>query len=1647
MPAIDDVVQWVEGLSLEGGTTLVLRHDDPGRPGSTDAFFARLVQAPELRIAEAERARTPTGLQIKGRGSLHTYENLDPLVISFAGDEHGVGCTVEGSFSGALALPLITWVTVRRAGLAVALLPPADAVQLRFTADLAVSGSRPGVIPISISRVHDSVWQCGLAGQVSERVTVEDLVRLLSDNALAGFLPDALVHALEGLTITDLVATLDLQQKRVEDFSVGVKVTNGWPDIAPGFGLAPGLELILSLSDPTVPARRQTSGTVRGTLLIGAREAPTRVPVFAQMVASAQPTSWLLGLDPDPAKYDQKVGGVQLPTLADLLGLVSPGAASALPAGLRDMPAIVVSRLLVGFTTSPGTVQSLTFAANTASSWIVVEGVLAIESLAMELDVVRPDANAPLQIGGWLAGTFAVSATAWVALRVEKDPTSDDWTLMGGLAPGHTFNLTDIVATVLRPFVALPARAPALLFDEVSATAVPGKSLAFRAASHTPWPLLADLSVDAFTLEFTYTSGQPAGAFSGSLATAVTIARVSIEVRAALDASGGTGWQFEGRTAPGAPIQIGDLIADLGEKFGVHVPQPVNSLTLRNLRLGFLGGTGTDAAPTRFTFGCEGQFQIAGVALDATVAIDLTRAGTHYERHAEGTLAIHTASGARVGLKVTFSDSDRDTWIRVDWPSEPGPALTVTDIAAAFGFAHLPDLPDELKTLGLARLTFQYDFTKKELAVALTVSAGANQSLGQALFVRATLGKGADVYALGLTINTDIKLADLPLVGRMVPDGENLGIKSVSAWVLQGADQMPLDDLNALVKDAGLEPLAAGDVKSRVVLAGDLRLGAERAVHLSLPLGGAPPPAPRRLADRNAPALPLAAPATAATSDSPGMLWSDVGAQFGPFQLNRIGAGYQNGELRFGLDAGLSLGPIALAVDGLSVSSPLTAFRPRFDIAGLAVDIHRGGLEVSGGFQRVRDGEVDAYYGQVVVQVARFGLNAIGGYTPAHGETPAAFFLYARLTAPLGGPPFLFVTGLAAGFGVNSALILPTIDTLAGYPLLPRNAQPPQGSARETISTVVQDLKDKKVFADVPGQYWIALGLSFTSFEMIEAFALATVEFGVDLQIALIGSCAMSFPRETPVAYVEIDLVASCTPATGLLAVTGVLSPASFIYGGFVHLTGGFAFNIWFGGPHKGDFVVTLGGYYPTFNKPDFYPAVPRLGMQFALGPLHVTGEAYFALTPAMMMAGIAMQAIWDGGRIRAWLDVSLDILLAWAPFHYEARAYLSIGCSIDLGLLIINVHVSAEMQIWGPPFGGAVTVDLDIVAFTIAFGADRAEPAPVGWGTFRSSFLPGGRGAGGAAPRPPRLTARARQFRAAAAEDPGSRNIIQGSVEAGLLASNRLGVDWVVDPNHFSIVAISAVPATHAAWGRDPGAVPLLNEVARWRSPGPDGGDAPRLDLPHGTIPFSEHDGLVWNPTIGLKPMKRENVASYLTLRLSRTGEDDASFNAVTVGPVLEDVPAALYDSAQADKGANAPRTLPRALVGLRITPIPRHPAQVSDVRLGDLLFEEGYRTGFAEPAPASDARYRVSRTASATGLDVAISGAHQARLVSEGFVLGALADGWVASQRAAVLGDLVRAGFSTRPASDIDVGAFTTETALTDWPAVARLGERLAA
>jgi hypothetical protein len=924
------------------------------------------------------------------------------------------------------------------------------------------------------------------------------------------------------------------------------------------------------------------------------------------------------------------------------------------------------------------------------------------------------------------------------------------------------------------------------------------------------------------------------------------------------------------------------------------------------------------------------------------------------------------------------------------------------------------------------------------------------------------------VWAFGVRLGASINLNELPIVGSKLPPEDTLAISNLQ--ILYSSAAMTADQTAIInpVLPTGVTKLPA-TVDQGIAFGADVQLG---SVTQHLQAGVTPPP-------------PATTGAVVPASSADPVKWLDVNKQFGIFSFQRVGVGYQDNVLMFALDASVSVGPLAFSMQALTVGSPLTEFAPVFSLQGLSLTFDRPPLSIGGAFLKVREtvsGQTfDSYYGELIVQAATFGLKALGGWAP--DASPASFFIYVAVDAPLGGPPFLFITGLAGGFGINSRLTLPAIDQVSAYPLLPGNAPPEQGSPAETIKAVIPALQH--TFTPMAGQYWVAAGISFTSFEMIQASAVVSVSFGVELQIGVVGVCAMTLPTGDPypIAYVEIDVVASFTPSTGLLAVEGKLSPASYLLGGFVKLTGGFAFYAWFSGEHQGDFVVSLGGYHPAFTKPDNYPVVPRLGLAFSLGPLKVVGQSYFALTPSMFMAGLRLTATFEAGPVKAWFDAGVDFLISWAPFHYEAHAWVTIGCSVDLGLFTLSVQIGADLQIWGPAFGGQALVDLDIISFTITFGASRALPPPVGWTTFSTNFLPppqtttpapaatpaafpavtGNGTSGGLAPRA--LAAHVITAAAAtahAATDSAEPNIIKATITTGLLAQPATGPDWILDPDQFRILTASTIPANHAQWTTSNNqTAELPNLTASYQQAGPPPPpatqDPPLSPPPAGTVPAQMLAQLdygtvtysaaqVWAPVLNIAPMAQAGVASYQVVTLLKADEDGqytAYVTGVTAAPQVAPSNTALWGKPGQATDPNADRLIPSTLTGIAISPVPRHPDQVSDVPLLSLIYGQGNTTRYGYQTPAPDTTYTVTSQTSTDGatLTITIAGGHTATLTNQQYQLTALTDPWITSQRTTTLNQLTQLGFTTIPGSQATLTQFT-QTPLTDWPTIARIG-----
>lgn len=804
---------------------------------------------------------------------------------------------------------------------------------------------------------------------------------------------------------------------------------------------------------------------------------------------------------------------------------------------------------------------------------------------------------------------------------------------------------------------------------------------------------------------------------------------------------------------------------------------------MRSIGLGEIGIVATRPAPTAaFAYRFSGSANTAVPLHDDLVlvaALDVL-ANTTSTGH-----AVHLAGSAAVGEEYFDLALDLGTagsHLTARWASTGAP-LGFADLAAALGWFDMPAVPPALD-LALESAAFAVDFGDRGASV---VAEATSARYGNAVLQTTRIGN-ARVWVFGVTVPLHVTLADIPLVGDRLPHADQLGLDGFGAWLvsqaLTQAEVAQLNAANPLPADHPRLPDRA--VTTPATLFGSLLLG-ETTQAIDVPVG-TPPAA-------ESPPTDLATAAADAPASTDHTRWFSVEKTFGVFTIHRVGLQYvpEGNVLQVGLDAQIALGPLTFDLLGLTLGSPLTTFQPHFGLRGLGVSYALPLLRIDGALyalpaDQLGDGVAFQYDGVAVVQAPTFTLAAVASYAQEKDGSPS-LFVFGQLRVPMGGPPAFSVTGVMGGFGFNRALTLPTPDQVPAFPLLALGTAADPARVLDILEGRTAPPGGGAPTAWIrprTGEHWLAFGVEFTTFELIEGRALLAAELGTELVFALLGVATLRLPRKAPEAetYVraELEIDAVLRPAAGSFALTALLSPDSYVLAPAARLTGGFAVSAWFGpDPRAGQFAFTIGGYHPAFTPPAGFPQVPRVGLSWAVSELvTVTGSAYLALTPSCAMAGGSLEVVYHSGPLRAWFTAHTDVLVAWHPFSFLADVGVSIGVAYTLDVLgitkTLSASVGASMTLWGPPTGGTVTVHLWFVSFTVDFGArpmapDDARLTPAAF----ADLLP-------AAP-------------------------VSVSVTGGLSASfddtETPGREvWVVRPGSFSFTTDTAVPATTVAYG-----------------------------------------------------------------------------------------------------------------------------------------------------------------------------------------------------------------------------------------------------
>ncbi|WP_217591181.1 DUF6603 domain-containing protein [Burkholderia sp. GbtcB21] len=466
-----------------------------------------------------------------------------------------------------------------------------------------------------------------------------------------------------------------------------------------------------------------------------------------------------------------------------------------------------------------------------------------------------------------------------------------------------------------------------------------------------------------------------------------------------------------------------------------------------------------------------------------------------------------------------------------------------------------------------------------------------------------------------------------------------------------------------------------------------------------------------------------------------GVLWIGVHSKFGPIYIDQVGVRLTSSDAGLLVDGGASIGGFTAQVDDLTLIVPYrTAGDPStwtLDLKGLGIGFSQPGLTISGAL--VKYTPPIEYDGMLLIKIGTIGAIAVGSYAvpeEAGGDKYTSLAIFGGVFVPIGIAPIINLTAFGLGVGLNRRLIVPSdLNQIPDFMLI-QALDHPEALANDPLGAL---LRFRDAVPPSRGAFWLAVGLRGTSFEIVHITAVLYVELDHGVEVGLLGLARAALPADdAALVSIELALKARFSSAEMLFSIQAQLTDNSWLLSHDCQLTGGFAFFMWF---RESQFLLTLGGYHPSFQPRPEYPVVPRLGFRWnLLGVIHIKGESYFALTNTCVMAGTSLEATYGPDWLQLWFNAHADFLAQWDPFYFVAEIGISVGarfsmeiCFIGCVTISISISVGATLHLEGPPLHGFVTVDLAIASVTLPFGPDaRPKPPPISWDQFKLKYLQG---------------------------------------------------------------------------------------------------------------------------------------------------------------------------------------------------------------------------------------------------------------------------------------------------------------------------------
>ena len=369
---------------------------------------------------------------------------------------------------------------------------------------------------------------------------------------------------------------------------------------------------------------------------------------------------------------------------------------------------------------------------------------------------------------------------------------------------------------------------------------------------------------------------------------------------------------------------------------------------------------------------------------------------------------------------------------------------------------------------------------------------------------------------------------------------------------------------------------------------------------------------------------------------------------------------------------------------------------------------------VTGGGYLEFDYENHSYAGILALNVKAIEITAIGLITTRLPNNQPGFSMLICISV-------IFKTAIQLSFGFTLKGVGGLFGLHRTFKVEPMRERFASGSINSIMfpidpiknaEKIIGDLK--AIFPPEPEHYVFAPFVKLGWSEFIELDIGVLVEFPFKGRLILLGSVGLMLPdKNDPQIEIHIDILGDFNFAGKYIRIEGVLRNSRIRD---IQIYGGFAFYLtWDKNPQ---FMFSVGGYHPRYNKPLGFPDVGRVGASISYGEnFSFSCELYTAITSNSFQTGFqaSMFAKYDGAEIKGYFG--FDVLIYFRPFYFEA----DIGLSASVKYKNKNLAgVSLSFRLTGPkPWVavGSACIDLKIIKFDIDFnytwGGEQVVEAP----------------------------------------------------------------------------------------------------------------------------------------------------------------------------------------------------------------------------------------------------------------------------------------------------------------------------------------------